>query len=172
MPRSLLIYDPKARPQSWSDRMLPCEFAVLCEDARTGGPKQPDNTPPPSDSAQVCTVFDTQSDAERWAQAQVDLYPTMRCVVFTHEGRGRPPLLTVTRPEFADRGEIGPKTRRWVGGACLLAGILLAAWEITHDYTTIWAGTLAIRLLPVAAVFLGAELVLWIQARRAQRRKG
>jgi hypothetical protein len=169
MSRSILIYDLNARPPSWSDRMLPGEFAVLCEDARTGAPKQPDNTIAPSDARQICTVFATRAEAEAFARSQVEQFPAMRCVVFDNEGRGRPPLLTVNRPEFAPRGEIGPKMRRWVGGVCLAAGILLAVWEIAHDYATIWAGTLAIRLLPIAAVFLGTELVLWIQAKRTRR---
>jgi len=43
--RTILIYDESAHPPTWSDRMIPGEFAVLCEDARTGSPKQPDNTP-------------------------------------------------------------------------------------------------------------------------------
>jgi hypothetical protein len=171
MSRSLLIYDPAARPHTWSDRMQPGEFAVLCEDARTGAPKQPDNSIAVTDSSQICSVFDTQAEAEQFARSQVERYPAMRCVVFDHEGRGRPELLTVCRPEFAPRGEIGPGMRRWVGGGCLLVGLALAAWEMAHDYETIWAGTLAMRLLPVAAVFLGIEFVLWIQAKRTQAKR-
>jgi hypothetical protein len=170
MSRSLLIYDPAARPHAWSDRMQPGEFAVLCEDARTGAPKQPDNDIALSDASQISTIFDTQAEAEQFARSQVARYPAMRCVVFDHEGRGRPALLTVHRPEFAPRGEIGPVFRRWVGGGSLLVGLALAAWEMAHDYETIWAGTLAMRLLPVAAVFLGIELVQWIQAKRTARR--
>lgn len=162
MSRSLLIYDPAARPHAWSDRMQPGEFAVLCEDARTGAPKQPDNSIAVTESSQICSVFDTQAGAEQFARSQVERYPAMRCVVFDHEGRGRPALLTVCRPEFAPHGEIGPGMRRWVGGGSLLVGLALAAWEMAHDYETIWAGTLAMRLLPVAAVFLGIEFVLWI----------
>jgi hypothetical protein len=166
MSRSLLIYDPAARPHAWSDRMQTGEFAVLCEDARNGAPKQPDNSLAVNDSSQICTIFDTLAEAEQFARSQVERYLTMRCVVFDHEGRGRPPLLTVHRPEFAPRGEIGPAFRRWVGGGCLLLGAAFGAWEIAHDYETIWAGTLAMRLLPVAAVLLGTDLVLWIQAKR------
>lgn len=150
--------------------MLPGEFAVLCEDARTGAPKQPDNTLAPGDASQQCSVFDTRQAAEAFAHTQVAVYPGMRCVVFDHEGRGRPPLLTVNRPEYAPRGEIGPAFRRWVGGISLVAGTACAAWEIAHDYATIWAGTLAMRLLPIAAVCLGTELVLWVVAKRSRRR--
>ena len=150
--------------------MQPGQFAVLCEDARTGAPKQPDNSIAVDDSSQLCTLFDEREEAEQFARSQVDRYPAMRCVVFDHEGRGRPALLTVHRPEFAPRGEIGPAMRRWAGGICLVLGLGFGAWEMAHDYSTIWAGTLAIRLLPVAAVFLGTELVLWVQAKRGGRR--
>lgn len=146
------------------------EFAVLCEDARTGSAKQPDNTAPPIAVRQLCTVFDSRSDAEIFARKQVERYPTMRCLVFDHEGRANEPLLTVQRHEFAPRGEMGPAFRRWTGGICLVAGIALAGWEIAHDYETIWAGTLAIRLLPVAVVLLGIELVVWGQTRWSGRR--
>lgn len=150
--------------------MTPGEFAVLCEDARTGAPKQPDNMPALTANSYLATIFDSRQKAEDFARSQVHAYPTMRCVVFDHEGRGRLPLLTVNRPEFAPRGEMGPAFRRWVGGVCLVAGLGCGAWELAHDYSTIWAGTLAIRLLPVAAVFLGAELVLWVQKRWSGKR--
>ena len=143
--------------------MVRGEFAVLCEDARTGAAKQPDNTVAPNPESQLCTISDARPEAEAFARDQVDRYPTMRCLVFDHDGRAGQPVLAVFRPEFAPRGEMGPAFRRWVGGTCLIAGLACGAWEIAHDYSTIWAGTLAIRLLPIAAIFLGAELVLWAQ---------
>jgi hypothetical protein len=172
MLRTVPIFDDSAHPPVWSDRMKPGEFAVLCEDARTGAAKQPDNSLAPTASSHLCTIFDSRQEAEDFARERVAAYPAIRCVVFDHEGRGRPPLLTVNRPEFAPRGEIGPAFRRWVGGICLVAGLACGAWEIAHDYATIWAGALAIRLLPVAAICLGTELVLWGQAKRSHKRPG
>ena len=163
--RTIPIFEEGAHPPVWSDRMAPGEFAVLCEDARTGAAKQPDNTLTPAAHSQLCTIFDSLQAAEEFARERVAVYPAMRCLVFDHEGRAGQPLLIVNRPEFAPRGEIGPVFRRWVGGICLVVGVTLGAWEIAHDYATIWAGALAIRLLPVAAVFLGVELVLWAQAK-------
>src|SRR6476646_3246749 len=148
--RTILIYDERAHPPAWSDRMILGEFGILCEDARTGSPKQPDNTPAPDASGQICTISDSRQEAEEFARDQVERYPTMRCVVFDHEGRAGQPLLVVNRPEFAPRGEIGPAFRRWVGGICLVAGLACGAWEIAHDYATIWAGAIALRLLTVA----------------------
>jgi hypothetical protein len=150
--------------------MMAGEFAVLCEDARTGAAKQPDNAVASNPGRQLCTIYDSRQEAEAFAREQVERYPTMRCLVFDHEGRAGQPLLTVIRPEFAPRGEIGPAFRRWVGGVCLVAGLGCAVWEIAHDYATIWAAALAMRLLPVAAVFLGAELVFWAHARRSVNR--
>ncbi len=150
--------------------MHPGEVAVLCEDARTGAPKQPDNQLAANDASQLATIFDSREEAEHFARSEVATYPAMRCLLFDDHGRGRPALLTVNRPEYEPRGEIGPRFRRWVGGICLAAGLGCGAWEMTHDYSTIWAGTLATRLLPAAAVCLGAELVFWAQARRATRR--
>jgi hypothetical protein len=170
MLRTVPIFEDRAHPPVWSDRMSHGEFAVLCEDARTGAAKQPDNTPAPNPSRQICTISDSRQEAEDFARDRVERYPTMRCVVFDHEGRAGQPLLTVNRPEFAPRGEIGPAFRRWVGGICLVAGLACGAWEIAHDYATIWAGALAIRLLPVAAVFLGVELVLWAQDKWLRKR--
>jgi hypothetical protein len=170
MLRTVPIFEDRAHPPVWSDRMSPGEFAVLCEDARTGAAKQPDNTPALNPSRQICTISDSRQEAEDFARDRVERYPTMRCVVFDHEGRAGQPLLTVNRPEFAPRGEIGPSFRRWVGGICLVAGLACGAWEIAHDYATIWAGALAIRLLPVAAVFLGVELVLWAQGKWPRKR--
>jgi hypothetical protein len=170
MPRTLFIYDYRAHPPVWSDRMTLGEFAVLCEDARTGAAKQPDNTQPPKDQSQICTIFDSRQEADDFAHEQIGRYLTMRCLVFDHDGRAKQPLLTVYRPEFAPRGEIGPAFRRWVGGICLIAGLGCSAWEIAHDYATIWAGTLAIRLLPIAAICLGTELVLWAQTKWSHKR--
>lgn len=146
------------------------DFAVLCEDARTGAGKQPDNTVAPDPARQLCTLFDSRGDAETFAREQVERYPTMCCLVFDHEGRANEPLLTVHRPEYAPHGEIGPAFRRWAGGICLIAGLGCAAWEIVHDYATIWAGVIAMRLLPVAAILLGAELVHWAQSRWQRKR--
>jgi hypothetical protein len=165
MLRTVPIFEEGAHPSVWSDRMRPGEFAVLCEDARTGAAKQPDNTLAPTADSHICTIFDSREEAEDFARKRVEVYPAMRCVVFDHEGRAGQPLLVVNRPEFAPRGDIGPVFRRWVGGICLVAGLACGAWEIAHDYATIWAGALAIRLLPVAAVFLGVELVFWAQGK-------
>ncbi|HEY1965464.1 MAG TPA: hypothetical protein VGG59_11060 [Acidobacteriaceae bacterium] len=162
--RTIPIFVEGAHPPVWSGRMSAGEFAVLCEDARTGAAKQPDNTLAPAAHSQVCTIFDSRQAAEEFARERVAVYPAMRCLVFDHEGRAGRPLLIVNRPEFAPRGEIGPVFRRWVGGICLVAGLALGAWEIAHDYATIWAGALAIRLLPVAVVFLGSS---WCSGRRA-----
>jgi hypothetical protein len=165
MLRTVPIFEESAHPPVWSDRMRLGEFAVLCEDARTGAAKQPDNTLAPTPHSQVCTIFDSRQAAEEFARERVAVYPAMRCLVFDPEGRAGQPLLIVNRPEFAPRGEIGPAFRCWVGGICLVAGLALGAWEIAHDYATIWAGALAIRLLPVAALLLGVELVLWAQGK-------
>jgi hypothetical protein len=43
MLRTIPMYDLSAHPPTWSDRMMAGKFAVLCEDARTGAAKQPDN---------------------------------------------------------------------------------------------------------------------------------
>jgi hypothetical protein len=96
----------------------------------------------------------------------------MRCVVFDHEGRAKPPLLIVNRPEFAPRGEVGPAFRRWIGGIRLVTGLACGALEIAHDYANIWAGALAIWLLPVAAFCLCTELVIWVQAKTSRKQPG
>jgi hypothetical protein len=172
MLRTVPIFEDNAHPPVWSDRMMAGDFAVLCEDARTGAAKQRDNTLAPTAGSHICTIFDSRQAAEDFARERVSVYPGMRCVVFDHEGRAKPPLLIVNRPEFAPRGEIGPAFRRWVGGTCLVAGLACGGWEIAHDYATIWAGAFAIRLLPVGAICLGTELVLWVQAKRSGKQSG
>ena len=57
--RTLPLFDPHARPQSWNERMVPGEYATLYSSLQVGSdPNRPIEDGP------FCTVFSSLAEAE------------------------------------------------------------------------------------------------------------
>ena len=107
--RTLPLFDPHARPQSWNERMVPGEYATLYSSLQVGSdPNRPIEDGP------FCTVFSSLAEAEEDARRQVALLPTLACRIYDHHGLGRQPIREICGKEYKGRtayldgfGEVG-----------------------------------------------------------------
>jgi hypothetical protein len=167
-PRILLLFDPKATPQSWNERMSPGEYAVLYSNLQP--PAEGKGADSFRSSDPVCVVFDDLGAAEAYATRRVAEFPKLRCRIFDHHGMGGAPVREIAGAEGHDRNEISAKFRRWAGGGLLLAGIALGIAEWWSDFTLNWAGLIGARIGPVGTILLITELAIVLEARRKRRR--
>jgi hypothetical protein len=158
-PRTLPLFDPAARPQSWNERMAPGEFAVLYSGAVAGGP-----------DVNTCAIFPSLPEAEEFAQRQAELYPTLRCRIYDHDGLGAAPLREVRGAKFKGEREMSTRMRRWVGSVFLFGGVVLFLIDWHANYELLWPAILGARMIPVGLFLLAVELVLAVRARRQAKR--
>src|SRR5260370_34336901 len=88
-PRTLLLFDPDVRPQSWNERMAAGGYAVLYSGSPPARPSQSNAAPR---GGPFCAAFSTLDEAVGHATQQVALLPTLRCRVHDHHGLGREPV--------------------------------------------------------------------------------
>jgi hypothetical protein len=168
-PRILLLFDPKATPQSWNERLSPGEYAVLYSNLQPPlAGQQADSF---SSTDPICVVFDSLGAAEEYATRQVAQFPKLRCRIYDHHGLGRSPVREIAGTEGADKNEISARFRVWVGGGLLLASIALGLAEWLSDFRLSWAGMMATRMAPVGVILLVTELAIVLEARRKKRRE-
>jgi hypothetical protein len=161
-PRTLPLFDPKATPQSWSERMVDGEYAVLFAN------EQPQHL---SSSTPVCVVFTSLREAENYARVQTALQPRMRCSIYDHNGMGRAPVAVIAGAQGAQKDFLSAKFRRWLGGILFVAGVILGIMEWRSDFKLTWAGTLGSRLGPAGAILLLTELGVVLTARHRRRKE-
>jgi hypothetical protein len=161
-PRTLLLFDPHARPQGWNERMKPGEYAILYSSLRLGS--DADNSGAIREP--FCSVFSTLTDAEEYAAQQVALLPTLGCRIYDHHGLGRQPIREIRGTEYKGEEEISPRFRRWWGYGLFFGGVLLFAVDWRADFALLWPAMFATRMLPIGLLLLVIELVMFIEARR------
>jgi hypothetical protein len=159
--RVLPLFDPKATPQNWNERMSPGEFAVLFSNL------QPLDLP----KSPVAVIFPTLSEAEDYATAQTEALPALRCSVYDDNGLGREPIRVIAGAQGHDRNVISSGFRRWVGGALLLIGLIFGFIEWRADSKLMWAGTLASRIGPIGFILLITELGIVLTDRQKRRKE-
>jgi hypothetical protein len=168
-PRILLLFDPKATPQTWNERMSPGEYAVLYSNLQPPlAGQQADSF---SSTDPICVVFDSLGAAEEYATRQAAQFPKLRCRIYDHHGLGRSPVREIAGTEGAEKNQISARFRVWVGGGLLLTGIALGLAEWLSDFRLTWAGTVAARMAPVGVILLITELAIVLEARRKKRRE-
>jgi hypothetical protein len=163
-PRTMLLFDPDARPQSWSERLAQGEYAVLYSIT------QP--TPEGLGSGPFCTVFDSLAEAEAYANEQVRQQPPLRCRIYDHHGLGGEPVREIRGAAYKGEGEMSARFRRWIGAALFFGGLGLMALDWSEDFTLLWPSTVGMRMIPAGLILLLIELVIVIEARRKKRRMG
>jgi hypothetical protein len=161
LPRTLLLFDPGARPQSWNERMGLGEYAVLYSEAPQGvvglgGP--------------VCTVFGTLAEAEAHAAEQVVRQPGMRCRIYDADGLAKPPVREVRGSGYKAEGEISARFRRWGGSLLFFGGLGLIVLDWSKGFRMSWPALVGARMLPVGLVLVVTEGVIQLEARRKRRR--
>jgi len=180
-PRTLPLFDPHSQPQSWNERMVDGEFAVLY----TGNPIPP--PPSPNDiglssepdslgrsaapaNQPYCVLFPSLIAAEEFAAQQVALHPRLRCRVYDHHGLANPPLRELTGPQFKHESDLSPRLRRWIGSILLFGGMLLFAIDWIGDFRFNWPSMVGSRMIPTGLVLLFIEAGILLN-RAQQRRK-
>jgi hypothetical protein len=164
--RTLLLFDPNARPQCWNERMTSGEYAVLYSGTQSVPSDHRDGTPAGGPS---CTVFSTLAEAEEHANQQVALIPSLRCRIYDHQGLAVQPVREIRGSQYKGESEISPRFRRWAGSILFFGGLALVILDWSTDFNLSWPATIGVRMFPVGLVLLVTELVIVITARRAHR---
>ncbi len=167
--RTVPIFEARAQPQSWSDRMQPGEFAVMLADVRTGSPCLPDGTPVLDVNAAPVLLFGSFADAELWSKSKVASQPEMRCRIYDRSGMAGQPV-EIRDPRYQRNDGFSRVTSMRIGIGLLGAGLALFAAEFLSDFRLSWAAMIGARLLPVGLLLLVTEAALrlndWDKRRR------
>ena len=67
---------------------------VFHSDLRTDVKKKPDRRFLTPGEESFCLVFDSLAEAEAYSEAKVAEIPSLRCDIYDHLGKGKPPTLT------------------------------------------------------------------------------
>ncbi len=145
--------------------MASTEYAVLYSGTQPAL-SDPQNGPAPS--APYCTVFSTLPEAEEYAAHQVALLPTLRCLIYDHNGLASQPIREIRGSQHKGDSEITARFRRWVGSIFFFGGLALLALDWSTDFGLSWPATIGVRMFPVGLVLLVTELVIVITTRRAR----
>lgn len=163
----LKLHDPARKPAEWTGLVHPGQYAVFHSDIATDVEKTPEGRylQPGDDS--TCTIFDSLADAEAYCEAKVEAIPNLRCDVYDHTGKSRPPLLT-----YVNRIHLNASNRRARWG-WILIGASLPCFAIEWYYH----GTLVVfAVIGINLVFAGLRLIHWgkggQEKRRAVRQNG
>jgi len=167
--RILLLFDPNAQPQSWNERMVPGEYAVLFSRAQPLPSSQIEYLA--SGEEPACAVFSSLVEAEEYSARCIERDPTQRCRIYDHDGLGKAPVRELRGAEFKGEPEISARFRRWCGSILFFGGIGLFAMDWLSGFSMNWPGMLGSRMFPVGLVLLVIEAVVLIEARRARRRQ-
>lgn len=165
-PRTLPLFDPDSHPQSWNERMVDGEFAVLYTGNPIPPPPSPNDTPP---GVPYCVVFSNRHDAENFTAQQVALYPRLRCRIYDHHGLANSPLREFTGANFKHESDLSPRLRRWIGSILLFGGVLLFAVDWIADFRFGWPSMVGSRVAPTGLVLLFIDVGILLN--RAQRRR-
>jgi hypothetical protein len=164
--QQLKLYDPARKPADWTGLLHAGQFAVFHSDVATDIERSADGhyLQPGEDS--TCMVFDSLAEAETYCETKVEEIPNLRCDIYDHTGRSKPPLLTYVNKIHLKAGSTRAK---W--GWALVAASLPFFWIAHH-----WGNTLVIPMvIGVNLVLAGLRLVYWgkggIEKRRAVREK-
>jgi hypothetical protein len=152
-PIDIPLYDPKARPASWNERMCEGQYAVHYS-AFYGTENG------------YCTVCDSVAEAVAYAREQVAQHPALRCMIYDVHGFVGAPIKEIRGTDFKDRGEISSRFRRWLGGILFVGGGTLAGYDWSHDFYYMWPSTLGTRMLLPGLILLMTEGIVMLYARR------
>jgi hypothetical protein len=161
MMQLLKLYDPSRRPAEWTGLVHRGQYAVFHSDVSTDVEKTPDGHYLQAGEESFCLVFDSLEEAEAYCESKVDQLSDLRCDIYDHTGKSRPPLLT-----YVNKIHLNASARRANWGWALVAASLPFFWMEWH-----WHGTLVVPLIVgLNLVFAGLRLVYWGAGGREKRR--
>jgi hypothetical protein len=123
----LKLYDPGRRPADWKDIIRPGQCAVFHSDLNTDVEKRSDGRFLAPGEESTCLVFDSLHEAETYCETKVAEIPSLRCDIYDHMGKGKPPALTYVNQAHLKAPR---KHARW--GWLLIAGSGLCFWADWH----------------------------------------
>ena len=155
------LYDPARKPADWTGLVHPGQYAVFHSDIATDVEKTPEGQylQPGEDS--ICLVFDSLPEAESYCEAKVEQIPSLRCDIYDHTGKSKPPMLT-----YVNKVHVNAPAKRANWGWALVAASLPFFWIEWH-----WGNTLVIPMVVgINLVFAGLRLVYWGKGGPEKRR--
>ena len=150
--QTLKLYDPTRKPAEWSGLVHAGQYAVFHSDIATNVEKAPDGQylHPGEDS--VCIVFDSLPEAEAYCESKVEAVPNLRCDIYDHTGKSRPPMLT-----YVNKAHLKAPNRRAYWGWALIGGSMPLFWVEWH-----WHGTLVVPMVVgINMILAGLRLIYW-----------
>lgn len=162
--QTLKLYDPARKPAEWTGLVHPGQFAVFHSDIGTDMEKTPAGYYLRSGDDSICLVFDSLVEAESYCQGKVDQIPNLRCDIYDHTGKSKPPLLT-----YVNQAHLRTPARRVYWGWALIVASAPFFWIEWH-----WHGTLVVPMVVgFNLIFAGLRLVYWgkggTEKRKAQQ---
>ena len=157
----LKLYDPARKPTEWTGLVHAGQFAVFHSDITTDVERAADGhyLQPGEDS--TCLVFDSLAEAEEHCEMKVDQIPSLRCDIYDHAGKSKPPMLT-----YVNKIHFKAPSKRAKWGWVLVAASVPCFWIEWH-----WGNTLVIPMVVgVNLVFAGLRLVYWGKGGSEKRR--
>lgn len=157
----LKLYDPTRKPAEWTGLVRPGQYAVFHSDIATDVEKTAGGhyLQPGEDS--TCTVFDSLPEAEAYCEAKVEAISNLRCDVYDHTGKSRPPMFT-----YVNRVHLKESSHRvYWGWACLALSVpcFLIEWY--------YHGILVIPIvIGLNLIFAGLRLIYWGKGGQEKRR--
>jgi hypothetical protein len=159
--RTVPLYDERAHPPCWNERMTSGEYAVHYSSFE-GGP----------DAALFCTVFGSLEESEDHARREIARRPALRCRIYDHEGFARPPVREFTGSKYKEEPGIGPRFRRWGGGVLFFGGLTLTIIDWRSDFELSWPAMIGTRLLFPGLVLLVTDALIVLTEKRKRLRAG
>src|ERR1051325_10781581 len=162
----LRLYNPARKPTEWTGLVHPGQYAVFHLDVATDVEKTADGHYLKPEEQSTCTVFDSLAEAEAYCEAKVETIPNLRCDIYDHTGKSRPPLLT-----YVNRIHLRSPSNRVRWGWALIAASAPCFWIEWHYH-----GILVIPMVVgLNLIFAGLRLIYWgkggTERRRAAREK-
>jgi hypothetical protein len=161
MMQVLKLYDPTRKPTEWTGLVHSGQFAVFHSDVATDVERAADGHYLQSGEDSTCLVFDSLADAEEYCEMKVNQIPSLRCDIYDHTGKSKPPMLT-----YVNKIHLKAPSKRAKWGWVLVAASLPCFWIEWH-----WGNTLVIPMVVgVNLVFAGLRLVYWGKGSAEKRR--
>jgi hypothetical protein len=162
----LKLYDPARKPAEWTGLVHSGQYAVFHSDLATDIERTPEGhyLQPGEDS--TCLVFDSLAEAESYCEAKVEQIPSLRCDIYDHTGKSKPPMLS-----YVNKIHLNAPAKRAYWGWALVAASLPLFWDAwIHHGTHVISMVVGVNL-----VFGGLRLVYWgagsAEKRRSQQEK-
>jgi len=155
------LYDPARKPSEWTGLVRAGQYAVFHSDITTDIEKTSEGRylQPGEDS--TCAVFDSLAEAEAYCEAKVEAIPNLRCDIYDHTGKSRPPLLT-----YVNRAQLkAPARRAYWGWACLALSLPCFLIEWYYHGTLVVPAVAGLNL-----IFAGLRLIYWCKGGQEKRR--